>query len=128
MRCDPDAAEALRSASDADMRTATYWALAIRLARLEGGMTRDYQRLYRLMTSDLLLTDRLLRALNPLHENGIRASNSDIWGYRRQPIDWPDLGPNLPSPAGGFVRWVGEPSAAMREAGIEDVLQNCPTE
>jgi hypothetical protein len=128
MRCDPDAAVALRSASDADRRTATYWALAIRLGRLEGGMTRDYQRLYRLMTSDLLLTDRELPALNPLQENGIRASNSDIWGYRRQPIDWPNTRWDLPSPTAGFARWHREPVGAMREADIEEVLDECPAE
>jgi hypothetical protein len=128
MRCDRDAAVALRSASDADRRTAIYWALAIRLGRLEGGVTRDYQRLYRLMTNDLLLTDRELRALNPLQENGMRASNSDVWGYRRQPIDWPDTHWDLPSPTAGFARWYREPVGALHEADIEEVLDECPAE
>jgi tetratricopeptide (TPR) repeat protein len=127
MRCDPNATATLRATSDADRRQPIYWALASRLARMQGRDAATFDRAYRLMTG-LSLTGGGSSPLNPLNTNVGRGASPDLWGYRRQPIDWPDLGQNLPSPAGGFVRWVGDPSAAVREAGLEDILQNCPTE
>jgi hypothetical protein len=94
---------------------------------MQGRDAATFDRAYRLMTG-LSLTGGGSSPLNPLNTNVGRGASPDLWGYRRQPIDWPDLGQNLPSPAGGFVRWVGDPSAAVREAGLEDILQNCPTE
>jgi hypothetical protein len=126
MRCDPNATAALRMATPTDRRQATYWALAIRLARLEGTSASDYQRLYRIMTSDLLLTDREVGALNPLDVNGTRGSSPDLWGYRRQPINWPDTTWVLPSPSAGFARWHTDPVGALRESGVSGVLDDCP--
>jgi O-antigen ligase len=125
MRCDPNAGAILRAAHEVDRRQATYWALTVRLAELETGSSVDYRRLHRIMTGDDLLSAPLRRALNPLYVNGVRGSNTDIWGYRRLPISWPESAWDLPSPDSGFARWHREPIDAVREAGIADILDGC---
>jgi hypothetical protein len=124
-RCDRNARVALRSATDADRRQAAYWALVVRLVQLEDGDTRDYRRLFRIMTGDQVLTDRTLPALNPLLENGPGGSSADRWGYQRPPIYWPPGARELPSPRAGLARWHRDPAGAVGEAGLEDILRDC---
>jgi tetratricopeptide (TPR) repeat protein len=127
MRCDANAAVAMGKATDADQRKPNYWALAIRLARMEGTDTRDSRRLYRIMTNDALLATNRPGLLNPLHENGSRGSSPDLWGYRRQTIDWPDTSWDLPSPSAGYALWHQVPAAAAEATGLPAVLRDCST-
>jgi hypothetical protein len=126
MRCDANAAVAMGTAIGADRRKPNYWALAIRLARMEGSDTRDYRRLYRIMTNDPLLSSQP-RLLNPLQESGTRGSSPDLWGYRRQTIDWPDTSWDLPSPSAGYALWHQDPAAAAEASGLSGVLRACMT-
>jgi O-antigen ligase len=128
MRCDPYAGEALSAATDADRRKPIYWALAIRQATIEGHDIRDYQILYRIMTNDPLLSTYRPRPLNPLSENGARGSDPDLWGYRRQSIDWPDTPWDLPSPLAGYAQWHRQPTPTVQAAGLARVLHACAGE
>jgi O-antigen ligase len=125
MRCDQDAAGVLHRSSTADQRTATYWALSIRLAHVSNASSGEYQRLYLIMTGDTVLSDRTFPPLNPLDENGARGSSADTWGYRRFPIEWPDSRWHLPSPRSGFAHWHRDPGGAVREAELERILGGC---
>jgi tetratricopeptide (TPR) repeat protein len=65
------------------------------------------------------------RGLNPLNENG--AFSADRWGYRRTSVEWLDapLGLVLPSPSEGLAKWLLNPEAAVRIAGLEAELPMC---
>jgi hypothetical protein len=61
--------------------------------------------------------------LNPLDENG--DFSADRWGYRRAGIAWPLVSSPLPSADAGLKRWLFEPDAAVRDAGLDAHLPSC---
>jgi O-antigen ligase len=124
MTCDPSARQKLSSASDEDRRQATYWALIVRQARLDGKDAGGPARIYTIMTGDPVFEGVTWR-LNPLDENGVRGSSADRWGYRRPSIDWPAARWDLPPPRSGVTMWHLEPRESAATAGLTDQLPGC---
>jgi hypothetical protein len=73
------------------------------------------------MVGDPGFLDRGDDMLNPLND----APVMDLWGYRRWPIRWPEVGAALPSPDSGWVTWLLHPREAVRTAGLADRLPAC---
>lgn len=123
MGCDPSAASLLDQAPDQARRSSLYWSLVVRQARLDGQVDASAERLFEIMTS-ASLSASLAQTLNPLRENGLGGFSADDWGYRRSPIGWPDY-EELPSPQAGAARWLVEPRASVRRAGLVRTLTGC---
>jgi O-antigen ligase len=124
MGCDQSASAYLDEAPSQARRSSIYWGLVIRQSALDGTVDERAVRLFEIMTSGLLHRSPSNEALNPLNENGDGGFSADIWGYRRMPIEWPDLDP-LPSASAGATRWLIRPREAVRSADLDTVLSAC---
>jgi hypothetical protein len=111
--------------AEADRRSPTFWALEARLAVNQGVPPHDALAAYDLISSGKLESRPGAPTLNPLQENNWGFSSTDQWGYRRQPIYWPDIGPQLPSPTAGYATWILDPTAAVAESGLSQQLPDC---
>jgi O-antigen ligase len=121
LRCG-SADDLLRAATDEDKRNAYYWVMRLRASALAGQSDEAAMDALRIMTGDLTFPGDPKETLNPLDENGL---SSDVWGYRRLPIQWPDSGLKLASPRSGSSIWLLNPIAAVREADLEHALPEC---
>ena len=122
-QCDSEAGSLLDGLSDTDRRTLMYWLLKVRLsARLDSTVDRTALRQVELMRGWPIEQSKADDRLSPLEQSGL---SSEIFGYRREPIAWPDIPDDLPSPEAGEVRWLLDPAGAMREAGLEAMLPAC---
>lgn len=124
MTCEPDASAQLTTAPGQVRRTWVYWWVVVRQSRLDGQVDRRAERLLEIMTGASLDFDATDRHLNPLNENGAGGFSADIWGYRREPVIWPDY-ELLPSEPFGALRWLVEPREAVRSADLETMLPKC---
>lgn len=124
MACERDASALLDAAPSQMRRSSLYWALVVRQSRLDGTVDRRAERLLEIMMSAQLSSLSTDEVLNPVNENGLGGFSADIWGYRREPITWPDDG-QLPDPSAGAARWLLEPREAVRSAGLDTVLPRC---
>jgi tetratricopeptide (TPR) repeat protein len=111
----------LNQATDAERRTLSYWTLRIRVASLDRHQDEAANQIYGIMVGDPGFLDRGDDMLNPLND----APVMDLWGYRRWPIRWPEVGAALPSPDSGWVTWLLHPREAVRTAGLADRLPAC---
>jgi O-antigen ligase len=112
----------LRGATDEDKRTVSYWITRLRSSALAGQSDEAAMQALRIMSGDLTFPGDPKSTLNPLDENGL---SSDVWGYRRLPIQWPDGGLRLASPRSGSSIWLLNPLTAVRDAGLERALPDC---
>jgi tetratricopeptide (TPR) repeat protein len=103
-------------AEDWDRRQAHLWAASIRADAWHGAPPPDKIRVFELMTGFAPGTPS--QALDPLADTPLFGLSADLFGYRRPPIDWPGGINNLPSPDSGAYRWLFDPEAARREAGL----------
>jgi O-antigen ligase len=99
-----------------------YWWLRIHDTVLAGDAEGEPARMAGLMGPAPRPEDANL-VLNPLDENG--DFSADRWGYRRSGIAWPLVSPPLPSADAGLKRWLFEPEAAVRDAGLDAHLPSC---
>lgn len=104
-----------------------YWHLRFRSSLVRGDVDERAARIAALMHAPISIaaatSDPVTVPLNPLNENG--QFSGDLWGYRRQPISWPDAGPPLPSPSAGMTRWFYVPSDAVLDAGLGEAMPDC---
>ena len=124
MGCEPGASVYLDEASNSARRSSLYWSLVLRQSLLDGHMDSRAQRLIEIMIDASLPSKPIDVALNPLDENGPGGFSADIWGYRREPITWPDYD-QLPSDKAGALRWLLEPREAVLSAELDTVLPGC---
>ncbi len=103
-------------------RSLLYWWLRIHAAALDGAPTGGPVRMAGLMGPAPRPEDADV-VLNPLDENG--DFSADRWGYRRAGIAWPLVSSPLPSADAGLKRWLFEPDAAVRDAGLDAHLPSC---
>ncbi|MGH2444894.1 MAG: O-antigen ligase family protein [Candidatus Limnocylindria bacterium] len=119
LECDPEAIELLASATDAELRGAGYWEVAIRASALRGTPDDRAIGVYELLTGSSIDPDSMSDTLNPLHQSDSPVPfGVDLWGYRRIPIAWPDYDFSLPDPGAGATRWLLDPASAGRMIGI----------
>jgi tetratricopeptide (TPR) repeat protein len=123
LTCATDAAEALDRVPEAERRSPTFWALAVREAGNQS--PTEALRLHDTISSAPLEPRSRVEALNPLNENGSRGFSADKWGYRRRAVIWPDAGILLPSPDWGYLTWIRDPTAAIAESGLDRQLADC---
>ncbi|MGH2488175.1 MAG: hypothetical protein ACRDFR_00965, partial [Candidatus Limnocylindria bacterium] len=121
-QCDPTSSSNLDELAGADRRTPLFWQLRIRESARLGHVDKEAVRLVELILGSVIESERAHDALNPLRESGF---STDVWGYRRVPIRWPDPIETLPSPGSAEVRWLLDPVGAIRAAGLDDRLPNC---
>lgn len=123
LSCASDSSEVLDRVPDAERRSPTYWALAVRAAG-----DQDQSRVLRLhdtIASAPLEPSSRVKGLNPLNENGTRGFSADKWGYRRRAVIWPESQLVLPSPEWGYLTWIRNPAAAIAESGLDRQLADC---
>jgi tetratricopeptide (TPR) repeat protein len=125
LRCTPDATRRLAEVPLAPRRVAAYWALVVRQSAVDGRTDERAIRLHDLVSSTSIDLAIAAETLNPLDESGWAGFSADVWGYRRQPIEWPDAPITLPSPQAGAVRWIVDPRSAIAEARLESSLADC---
>jgi O-antigen ligase/tetratricopeptide (TPR) repeat protein len=123
--CDPSAALILNQSTDADRRTALYWLIHARILSNAGASDQDSIRVYKILSRDPLEPGETPVDLNPLDENAWPGFSADAWGYRRHTIDWPAYAIHLPSSQEGLIRWLWDPPAAIREAGLQNRIPRC---
>jgi hypothetical protein len=80
-----------------------YWRLISRNGAVTDTAEGTARELVELITRRR--TEGSIGSLNPLHENAVRGTSTDLWGYRRASIDWPSIDHLLPSPTGGLANW-----------------------
>jgi len=122
MRCDSSMIDILDAAPKADQRSPFYWWLGVRASILVGAPDTDAAHMAGLLRSPVV-AEGARGVLNPLNENA--AFSADTFGYRRAPITWPNGSLELPSPGAGWVRWMLEPTSAVREAELTERLHDC---
>lgn len=103
LACQP-ATEILDEIPPADLRSVAYWWLRMRDASLTGADASTARAMIELMVRRKVEANS--PGLNELGENSVRATSTDIWGYRRYPMPWPVFGDLLPSPYEGMIRWL----------------------
>jgi hypothetical protein len=123
LACQPDAQQLLDMASEQDRRGELYWALVERQSALDGEPDARAARLLEIMTGMPNAAYWVDQDLNPLDENG-RGYTTDLWGYRRMPVEWPSYAV-LPDPEAGIARWRIEPEEAVRAGELEAEMPDC---
>jgi O-antigen ligase len=119
LRCG-SAENLLNEATDEEKRVDDYWIARLRASALAHRSDEAALAAFHIMSGDLNFPDDGHDTLNPLNENG-----TDVGGYRRLPIQWPEAGLRLPSPRSGSSIWLLDPFAAVRNAGLADTLPAC---
>jgi tetratricopeptide (TPR) repeat protein len=104
LSCQPP--EGLRHATQSDIQSPIYWRLAARADAISNRADRAARdrKIVELMARRSIAD--LAGPLNPLRENALRGTSTDLWGYRRVSIDWPSEGFTLPSPNDGLAVWL----------------------
>lgn len=121
LRCDGSASAFLEASRD--YSSPTYWAIRVRDEVNRGNDASKSVEAHALIASEALVIGR--DAVNPLRDTNWGLSGTDRWGYRRQPVDWPPIGLELPSPRSGYVAWLLTPSAALAESGLAAAVPQC---
>lgn len=119
--CAPDSQAILRELDSSLRRLPEYWRLVVAASARAGALDGTAVQVLSIMTGrpPSIRADEML---NPLNENTSEGFSADIWGYERNPIEWPSPAVELPSPASGQQRWItGDPHTST-----QDVLCNNP--
>lgn len=116
VRASYDCGDRASAPDDWDRRQPHLWAASIRGEAWQGRPPPDKVRIFQLMTG--YSPPPLPKALNPVNDTPLYGFSADIFGYRRLPIEWPASMAKLPSPDAGADRWLLDPAAAHREAGL----------
>ena len=119
--CDPESIRTLDDASPALRRNPLYWHLRVRASVLAGEIDLAAVQALQIMTGSPYTLAFANATMNPLNES----YSQDRWGYRRNPIEWPDGTTVLPTVHAGTVLWMFDPGAAVARAGLGDRLETC---
>lgn len=121
--CQGTASSMLADPTHAELRTHAYWQLRVRASAAEGDVDLDALQILQIMAGGPYRPPSPGATLNPLNEN--TGLSADRWGYRRQPIEWPEGPVSLPSVHAGAALWMFNPRAAAEVAGLTDLLPRC---
>ena len=124
-QCEDDALGDLSGSTIAEQRTLLYWLLRYRANATIGVTDVEAMRIIGIWGGGSLLPEDADATLNPLNENGTPGYSADRWGYRRNPIAWPNAPVKLPSPQAGAVHWLIDPVGAVAEAGLTGRMPSC---
>ena len=122
LRCDAASDAELDQLSESSRRGQWYWQMRLRMSAWREPYDPAVFRLLKIMWGRDIPASAADETMSPLNEAGFSA---DVWGYRRPSIEWQTPGDELPLPQAGDVRWLLDPFAAVREAGLEERLPGC---
>jgi len=103
--CEPGSQAALRDLESSRRRLPEYWRLVVAASARDGSLDVTAVRILVIMNGGQPST-RAAEVLNPFNENTSEGFSADIWGYERNPIEWPMPTVELPSPGSGQQRWI----------------------
>lgn len=118
-----DVSDYVAQAPAAERRSPMYWLIRIRDAARSGSVSADDLHALRIMTGGSYAPADAYVTWSAVNENwGLSA---DRWGYRRDSMHWPQVGPRIPAVWAGYTLWLLAPSDAATAAGLLDRLPEC---